>query len=271
MRALVVVACISGLPVSAVGQGDTGFLRGKGNMDLAISFSLDTYDEFWIGNDRIHDPPFGRVDRYALNLYGAYGLTDDIDLVANASYVAVTTEHIFDDESDPQDLNAAIKWRFFSERLGEGTFNVLAFPSVKVPMSNYEDDNVNAIGDGQVDLRGHIILQQEFDCGAFLALDTGYDVRFQDPPDQFPINFSAGMTFDDFTVTAFYTLIDSLGGYDIGEGPFPGVEEDYDRLGLNFYLRITDHFGLTLAGWTTLDGKNTGDVDGFAVGTVIRL
>jgi len=73
------------------------------------------------------------------------------------------------------------------------------------------------------------------------------------------------------TLTGSYSYVNSLHGYDVGQGPFPGLEEDYHRVGGGFYYRIHERFGLTGSAWTTLDGKNTGDVDGFSLGVVFRF
>ena len=254
------------------GQGDSGFLRGKGNLDVAATYAYETYDEFWIGSDTVDDAPFGRVTRQSVNVYGAYGLRDNMDIALSGSWVFVSTDEIFDDVDALQDLTAQLKWRGISKEFGPGKLNLLAAPAVKIPMTHYEDNNVPAVGDGNVDLRLRGIAQYVFDNGAFIALDTGYDIRFDDPHDEVPIHVTAGMTFfEKLTVMGFYTHIESLGGHDIGEGSFPGVEEEYDRIGGGMYYRLTESWGVTANGWTTLDGKNTGDVDGFSIGMVYRF
>ncbi len=255
----------------AQAQGDSGFLRGEGNLDLVLSYGLDTYDEFWIGDSKVTNPPFGRVTRQYFTVYGAYGITDSIDLTLNAAYVHVDTDAVFNDEDGLQDLAASAKMRFIQERFGSMTLNVLAAPGVKVPMTHYEDNSVPAIGDGQVDLRLRGIIQLVHDSGAFIALETGYDVRFDAPHDEVPINLTAGITFDRITLSGFVTRIESLGGHDIGQGSFPGVEEEYWRVGGGVYCRLTETLGITASGWTTLDGRNTGDVDGFSAGVVLSF
>ncbi len=260
------------ISAGAVAQGDSGFLRGKGKLDVALSYGLDTYDEFWVGGDKISGAPFGRVTRHNVNVYAAYGLTDSIDLALNGSYVYASSEEIFEDEHGLQDLTTQLKWRFFSKKLGPGTLNLLAAPALQVPMSHYEDNAVTAIGDGSVDLGLRGIAQYVFDNGIFFALETGYDVRFDAAPDEYPLHLTAGATvFGKLTVTGFYSLIDSLGGYDIGQGPFPGVEEQYHRAGGVIYYRINETVGISGSAWTTFDGKNTGDVDGFSLGVVLKF
>ena len=266
------MGCLVGSSQWVHAQGDSGFLRGQGNLDMALTYGIDTYDEFWIGSNRVTDAPFGRVSRHTVNLYGAYGLGDDMDLALSGSFVYVTTEEVFDSEKALQDFTAQFKWRFFSKDVGSGKLNLLAAPAVKVPMTHYEDDAVPAVGDGQVDLRLRLLIQYVFGNGAYLALDTGYDFRFDVTPDEFPIHVTGGFTlFERLTLSGFFSHIDSLDGYDIGQGPFPGIEDEYDRIGGHVYCRLTESLGLTVSAWTTLDGMNTGDVDGASLGMVLRF
>jgi hypothetical protein len=270
----ILVATVLACSSLAHGQGDSGFLRGAGNLDLAVTYSLDTYDEFWLGNTKINNDTagFGRVYRQAANVWAGYGLTDEIDLSISGSYVYVSSEEVFPHEDGLQDATVQFKWRFASIPIGKGSLNFLAAPSVEFPMTHYEDNSVTAIGDGNVDLNLHGIIQYIFMDGVFAAIDTGYDVRFDSPPNAFPFNVTVGVTpWEPITITVFYTHIESLSGYNIGQGPFPGVDEDYDRLGGGIYWRLGEKFGITANVYTTLDGKNTGDVDGFSVGAVFRF
>lgn len=44
---------------------------------------------------------------------------------------------------------------------------------------------------GKGRLRG--VVQYLFEDGAFLAVDTGFDFRFEDPPDEIPVHFTGGL------------------------------------------------------------------------------
>ena len=71
----------------AAAQGETGFLRGQGRSDVVLSYTLDWYDEFWVGDDKVEDPGVGEVERASYTLYAAYGLDAETDLFLSASYV----------------------------------------------------------------------------------------------------------------------------------------------------------------------------------------
>ena len=271
-RAVTLVFGVLAVPASACAQGETGWLRGEGGFDAAVSFAYEEFEHFWIGDRRVEDPGVGRVERRSYNLWLAYGLTDDLDVSLAASYVDTDSSGPLGGRADFQDLALRLKWRAFDCELGPGRLWLLAAPAVKVPMGHYEEDFLTAIGDEQVDLRARVIAQYTFECGLWFALETGYDVRFEAPANEFPLHVTVGGTLADIvTLSGFYSRVDSLGGYDIGEGRFPGLEEDYERLGIGLQVRLLDELSLSVSGWTTLDGKNTADVDGFSVGAVLTF
>jgi hypothetical protein len=274
LTARIVLPALLILPTArALAQGETGFLRGEGHLDLAFSYSLDTYDRFWIGSDRVQDPAVGRISRTAYSLYAAYGLTDDLDVAGNASYViAKSSESMFDRNADFQDLVLHAKWRALRERAGPGEASFLLAPGVKLPLSNYENDDVTALGDRQTDYRGRVIGHYQFDNSLFVSVESGYDRRSSRPADEIPLHVTVGYTFfERVTIAPFYSRIYSRGGPDIGEASFPRTREEYERIGLSVYLRLTESIGIAGSLRTTLDGWNTGDVDGFSVGTVLRF
>ena len=107
-----------------------------------------------------------------------------------------------------------------------------------------------------------------------MSLETGYDRRNGAPDDEFPLHLTAGMTLAErVTVSPFLSWVNSLGGTDIDTPgtSFPENEEDYLRTGLKAYARLGSGLGLSADWHTTLDGRNTGDVDGFSVGLVYSM
>jgi len=272
LRPVLSLALLAALGGPAFSQGETGFLRGRGKFDVVVSYINDSYDEFWVGDTKMSAPPVGEVTREAFVLYAAYGLNDDIDLSVNAAYVETESDGTggFSDENDPQDVVVQAKWRFYQARAGAGAVSFLLAPGIKQPMTDYEENDVTAIGDGQTDVRGRVIGHYQADNGLFASLEAGYDRRNGAPADELPVNFTVGGTYANLTLAPFFSRVDSKGGIDIGQGDFPEVEEDYTRYGLGAFYRFNESVGLTANYRTTDDGKNTGDVDGFSFGVVLR-
>ncbi len=256
------------------GQGETGFLRGAGKTDVAVTYFLDTYDEFWVGGDRVSMPGVGEVDRMGYNLYAAYGLRDDLDLILSASYVEAESDGAAGapDESDLQAAVLAAKWRVLRRQYDWGEVSFSLLPGVSLPLTDYENNAITAIGDGQIDWRGRIVGHIQTHGGTFASIETGYDHRIGKPKDEIPIHLTVGHTFANrFTLSPFLSVVESLGGTDIGPpgtNDFPTNEEDYVRTGLSAYYRLCEDVGITGSWRTTLDGRNTGDVEGFTLGLV---
>ncbi len=277
VRLYLLVILLLPLAGDALCQGDTGFLRGQGHADISLSFNRDTYRKFWIGRHVRPDGPgnaVGRVTRDSYTVFAAVGLLDEVDFQGSASYTGSSSDGVgmFPREDEFQDINLGFKVQALAFRLGRGEASLLAAPAVKLPMANYVDDGVTAIGDGQTDYRARVIAHYQLDNGAFLSVESGYDIREAAPKDELPLNVTLGITlFERVTIMPFYQNINQLGGYDIGQGPFPGTEEDYERAGVGLFVRIVDSLGVHASWRTTLSGRNTGDVDGFSVGLVLRF
>jgi hypothetical protein len=269
-----VVALFVVLAPTSFAQGDNGFLRGAGRTDVAFTYSVEEFEHFWVDDHRMRDAGIGTLERESWNLWVAHGIRDDLDLVATATYVRADTSGSAKppEHSNLQDGTLGAKWRVFEQQLGPGSFSALAAPAVKIPLAHYAANEVTAIGDGQIDYRLRAIVQYRFDFGAYVAFESGYDVRSEGTRNEVPIHLSVGATvFDRLTITPFMSWVNTMGGKDIGRDDFPDVEEDSTRGGVSGYLRLTDRFGATGGCKTTFQGSNTGDSWSWWLGLVLRF
>jgi hypothetical protein len=174
-----------------------------------------------------------------------------------------------------EDLVLGAKWRAYQTGAGPGSFSFALLPSIKLPLSDYEDDAVTAVGDGQVDLRLRGVAQ--YQVGSFwAALESGFDRRNGAPADEIPASLTLGYNpVEGLTVMPFYSLVESRGGIDISDVPagggFPSTEEEYERAGLQVYGRLGGGWGWSAGYRTTVDGKNTRDADSFWIGAVLQI
>ena len=268
------VTVVGAMAPCALAQGDNGFLRGEGNLDVALTYAVEKFDHFWIDDHKVSAPPIGEIERTSGNLWLAYGLNPDVDLVMSASYVNADSDGSANlhEHSALTDGVFGAKWRFVNNAMGPGSLSVLLTPAVKIPLSHYKANDVLALGDGQIDYRFRGVVQYTADCGAYVALETGYDVRSDGTPNEIPINLSIGATlFDRLTVTPFMNWVNSMGGPDIGQDDFPDVEEDSTRGGIAAYLRLTEMFGVTGGYKATFQGSNTGDSWTWWAGIVFKI
>ena len=300
-RALLGAGCALVLGASAAhAQGETGFLRGRGHLDLVLTYREDSYDEILPdGSDAVD------VIRRGVDLYGAYGVRDDLDLTFDGTYLKsdLTEDPLesgAEDEEGFQDMTAAVKWRASRWSLGTGELALLMNPRVKFPMSDYENTGLTSLGGGQVDIEGHVVLHwQPATVRYYAAFDTGYDWRLDDTPDEVPLNVVVGYRFGNWLwVTPFYTYVFALGSASTtptqtaggggrgrgGGGDPPGGGGgavgkdivgpggvDYERVGINGYLRLTEHLGFSGGFQSTDDGRGTGSIPGWNFGIVVRF
>lgn len=272
------VAVLAAMASRADAQGDNGFLRGQGHADVALTYSLDTYREFWAGTHRVEDPNVGRITRQSLNMWAAYGIDARTDVVVSAAYVEASSDGISvpgnDTEKALQDATVGFKYRLNEWQLGPGGLSLSFAPAVKIPMTHYENNALTAIGDGQIDYRFRGIVQYTMNNGMWLAVESGYDYRTEAPPNELPVNITAGVTvFDRFTIMPFYSLVRSYGSENIGDPgfTFPGVQEEFTRWGVSGYIRVDERWGISLGYKDTITGKNTGDVVGYWAGVVFKI
>ncbi len=283
-QALLVLGLVLTDPLDA--QGDSGFLNGEGRSYCALSYSWDAIDEYRIDGERTELD--GEIARESVSLFASYGVTDALDVSFNATYSDHDPESSLGltGESGFQDLFVNLRWRVYSERAGPGTLSLLLAPGVKTPLSNYDTTTIAALGDGQMDVLARVVAQYRFDAGPFVAVETGYDLRFGDPDNEVPFNLTLGHTFSErLSIAPFYSRVESLGGetllslgdggQGVGQGAgqggmsIAGVEEDYEAFGVGTYLRLTDTLGLSASYRSTIGGRNTGQGDGFSVGVVV--
>ena len=245
-----------------------GFMPAAGEGAVALSFSSESYDHFYRGETKVATPPFlGEVTTETVTLWGRYGLTDRIALVANLPYVDVEgdgRDRLGD--SGIGDLTALVKIRLADFGGGNTLTGGLG---IRSDVGGYQGDAPVSLGDASTD--GLFRLVYQFQRGGFyVSQQVGYDLRGSDVPDGYPLYTELGYTFGRTTLNAFYSQYFADGGTDIGDAgfTFPSNREEYQRIGGKAYVRFAGGFGVSASAFTTLDGRNTGDSSGFSVGGV---
>lgn len=246
-----------------------GFLPEAGTGDVALSLTEEGYDEFWVGTTKVSDPGVGEVEIRSLSLWGRWGFTDRFAVVANLPHVDADSDGLggFED-SGIQDLTALGLYRLWSG----GPHSLTGGAGVRSDVGDYEANLPVDLGDGTTD--GLFRLVYMFHDGPFyVSQQVGYDLRGGDAPDGFPFYTETGYTFGRVTLSGWYQHYEADGGTDIGDPgfTFPSNREEFQRLGAKVYARASSRWGFSVAGFTTLDGRNTGDTSGFSVGVVAGL
>lgn len=265
-----VLALAGGVAAGAVDLN--GFQPQAGAGDVALSYSFESYDEFWVGDQKVSDPGVGETEIQSLSLWAQYGLTDRLALLVNLPYIDADSDGLGGfGESGLQDLTVLAKYRFAS--IGSSArHSFTGAVGGRTPASSYEDNLPVDIGDGTSDLLLRLVYQVE--AGSFyFSQQVGYDSRGGEAPDGYPLYSELGTTLGRVTLTACYLRYVADGGSDIGDPgfTFPGNQDETSRIGGKVYARLTDVVGVSALAFSTLDGRNSGDTTGYALGAVVHF
>lgn len=159
--------CLS--PFDLFGQGPLdGYLKGKGNLHLAASLSNSQATTYFGAPGTRHDLPFkGNL----LQIFAAYGLAKNLDLVATLPFAFHENERGF------QDGGLYLKFRPFHKPLFGGKIGAIIGSGLSFPLSKYDVAVAGALGQRAVEWPVKAIFQFETKLGLFLNLTGGWHAR----------------------------------------------------------------------------------------------
>ena len=271
-KAQLILLATVGLAAPAAALQVTPSQPAAGEWNLALSLSQESYDEFWVGSQKVSEPMLGEVETTAISLWARYGIPDRISVAVSVPYVDVDTDGLAGmEDSGMQDVEASVQWRLLEVDRGAWNHRVSLGASIRTPAGSYEGNAPISLGDDTTDAI----------VGAGWAGSTGpwlvsaqatYALRGEDAPDTSNLRLEVGRSFGPRVWTALgYGLQRASSGTDIGEPgfTFPSNKEELDRIDAELYVSMTPQLGLSVRAWDTLSGRNTGDSTGLSLGLVV--
>lgn len=260
---------------SGFAQGLNGFMPDPHHVTIALSHTLESYDEFWMGTREVSDPTLGEIETGSVSLFVDVGVCRNVAVTANLAYVDAASDAPAPlAASGLQDRTFLLRYRFL--QMGSSLRHAfVAGAGVRAPMAHYEPNRAVALGDETTDALFRLVYQIEGDFldGTYLAAEFGYDLREDDTPDGMSIFGELGATIGRVSpsVSILRTLADD--GFDIGDPgfTFPGLEGEMLRVGAKLYYRVSPTFGLAVSGFATPDGRNVGKAIGTSTSLVVQL
>lgn len=267
---------------SAVSHAQTlvdGFMRGAGNATVALSYSSESYDEFWKGTTLVREPNLGTIKTQSVSLFASVGIFDYLDVVASLPYISTTaSEGYWSSQNGMQDLAVSIKYRPLKHIVEDvGTVSAVLAAGIATPTSNYIPDAPVAIGHYSTmgDLRALLNFHSQMNFfgnvqfgyirRGDVALDRGYSTNV---PDAAEFITKIGYAHSDFYVDMWYHNQSARGGTDIGQRSmserglsFPSNGISFQRVGLNAFMPLTfldKALGAGIGTAYTFDGRNIG-------------
>lgn len=280
MGTLLVLLC-STTRLAAQGVLD-GFMRGKGNIVTALSYSNESYDTYFVGDTKTQNPNLGTIKTNSLGIFVSGGVTDYLDVIVSAPYIsAKATQGFISDQDGFQDISLFVKGRFLNRSFDNGaTLSLMAAGGISTPLSDYIADSPVSIGNQSTQLDGRLIAQYRFSQGIFIAAQTGYIKRGNvdldrglevSVPDAWDYILRTGGSYKKWYADAWLQHQNSRNGTNIGPGvPFPSNDIDFTRIGFTLYHPIPkfENFGIAVGGGFTLSGTNIGKSDRFSASLI---
>lgn len=269
------------------GQGPLdGFLKGKGVLDLAPSFSFNSAGDFAGANGQNFEVPYrGSL----LSVFAEYGLSQRLDLVGTAAYVFTSSQ------SGLQDGSLLVKYRpVYLDWGSSGRLGALLGAGLSFPLSNYEPTVSGALGQKAVVAPVRLILQWESPIGLFVNLTGGYNWRLdrlrepdiaavrQARPDYQPIEpadfstllFKIGFPAAHFYLDAWLERQYTIGGNDYVPD-LPDLPQaygvSYTQVGGTVFYSESGKNGFFLSGGYILGGRNTSRMLRVTAGLVFKF
>lgn len=289
-KMLYLVALFAAPMVVAAQSPVNGFMQGKGNGSVVLSYATETYDKVFLVPEEIDGVPvFNEVQKSSVSLYASYGITDKLDVALNAPYItskgsatdATLTDLNFTNEiKGIQDLSLHLKYSAVTIDFGGSNLSLLATAGVQTPIGDYKVDeglqSIIAIGNRSTSINAIAAAHFKMDSGVFATAQGGYSFRSNDVPNAFISEFKAGYAGSSFYVDAYVAgQLSSKDAPDILQegfvGVFPVTRVNYTRVGLNVFVPIVSSFGVAGGGSTYVAGRNLGKSTAFYGGLVFSF
>jgi len=275
------------LPVLVHAQGPLdGYLKGKGVLDFAPSFSLNSAKKFDGASGQVYDEPF---KGQTLSLFAEYGLTEKFDLVATAAAVFTPLQ------SGLQDGGLFVKYRPVYASMGKaGRLGVIMGTGAGFPIGNYAPTATGALGQRAVTVPARLILQWDSPIGLFLNVTGGYHFRLDDlkardidlirqqrpeyepiaPRDFTTMLLKVGFPAQNFYLDGWVEWQYTNGGADYVQN-MPDLAQaygvSYTQMGGTAYYSDNGRTGFFLSGGYILGGRNTSRIQRITFGMVFKF
>lgn len=245
-----------------------GYMKGKGNTDVALSASFEAGGDFFL-----EEGTTGISRSIAsINVFAAHGVTDWLDLVASLPYISNGGK-----ESGIQDASLFFRLKLAEVKVKDVKARFMLGGGYQLPVTDYRTDNAFAIGQQgeSKEIRGIIQLEKG---NYFLMLKGGYSFRNDPNTDALPLVAKIGIAKEKYYADLFVDYLGANGGTNyLPEIPV-NLQRDFQELGVsflriggNYYRPFTPNFGGVVGAAYTLDGRNIGKTIRISVGGVVKF
>jgi hypothetical protein len=273
MKSLVTVIAVFSFVQLSFSQGRVdGFLKGKGNLDVALGANYETNPNYYAGKNLI------ALERTILsaNAFFAYGFTDKFDMNLSVPYVNVKYGN--NTEKDIQDVALYLKYQYASIKLRNGDagkLNLIIAGGYSSNITDYQTGGGSAIGQQAKTIDIRPVIHYQSNSGIFVTAQGGYNYKFDPVPNAVPFAMKVGLAKAKWYADVWFDGQHGIGGFDYQGNPSPpsfrelGVS--YYKIGGTFYTPLGKSMGVYGGASYMLAGRNISKGVGFSLGMVFKF
>lgn len=232
---------------SAFAQGKIdGFYRGKANTTTVLGFGVENSKSYLAGRNEV---ALSR-DLFYATLFGAYGITNNLDIQINVPYLES------DQNKNLQDISIFAKFRFHQKRAIQLSLGI----GFSAPLSNYDIGGLYDIGQQATIIETRAMAHYQCNSNWFATLQSGFSYKFDEVPNSIPFTLKIGKASKHWYFDVYYDYQYTFGGDDYLGSPRPqnfrkfGV--DYHKFGSTLYKPLFKNIGLYITASYLVAGRN---------------
>jgi hypothetical protein len=257
LKTLFVVSLFSNL-IFSQGLVD-GYMKGKGNTDIALSYTSQNSTDFWGGSTLYKIPR--KIN--AFGLYIAHGFTSKIDVIANVPFI----------NGEFQDAAIMFKFLLLNKSIKKSKISILPAFGLSTPMMNYQTGGALAIGQRATQILSKLILQFNLENGFFFQTQSGYNYTLNPVPSSIPFSCKIGLAKSKIYADIWFDYQQGLGSldYPTSSSNFRKLTVDYQRFGGVVFYSISSKIGAFVNYAYSFTGRNTSKSYAFGIGGVLKF
>ncbi|MCJ8288214.1 MAG: hypothetical protein HRT58_02700 [Crocinitomicaceae bacterium] len=247
-----------------------GYFKGKGKVDIALSGFYQKAESYFAGVDELQFPnqyiSFEDKTFTSFGVFAEYGITSKWDVIANVPLI----------NGSFQDAAVATKYELVKTKVGGRNLSIIPALAVSFPLTNYETENFNAIGQRATVFSPKLVLQHNLPHGLFVQVQSGYNYALSPVTSSVAASAKIGGSFGKLYVDVWYDFQHGFGEKDFlsTDPPFSSFRElvvSYQRVGGVVYYELAKKFGVFVNSSFIFDGRNAYKSLGFGGGVVFKL
>lgn len=236
-----------------------GFMKGRKTLDLALSGAFQTADEYIGANGRFDY----KRDLSIFNIFGEYGINDKWDVVATLPVI----------NGQLQDAAAYSKYKWTELALSSQKLSVLSALGFSTPLSNYETQSGQAIGQRATQFHGHIVLQTTLPAGFYWQIQGAYHHTLAPVPSSYTLSSKLMYTKNKFYFDLWYEYQKGLGSitYTNSSVDFRTLTVDYQKIGGVVFYNLKKNWGCFVNASYIFTGLDTNLASTLSLGVTKKL